>query len=44
MLREHRMRSLVGFALNVVDPDEAQKIFEYLKQMDDLAEIQEGPA
>lgn len=34
----------VGFALNVVDPVEAQKIFEYLKQMDDLAEIQEGPA
>ena len=31
----------VGFALNVVDEAEAQKIFEYLKQMDELSEIQE---
>ena len=32
----------VGFALNVVDPAEAQKIFEYLAEMDALAEAQEG--
>jgi len=30
----------VGFALSRVDEDEAQKVFEYLKQMDELGEIQ----
>ena len=34
----------VGFALSRVDEDEAQKIFEYLKRMDELGELQEaGP-
>jgi len=32
----------VGFALSRVDEDEAQKVFEYLKQMDELAELKEG--
>jgi hydrogenase expression/formation protein HypC len=32
----------VGFALSRVDEVEAQKIFEYLKQMDELAELKEG--
>jgi hydrogenase expression/formation protein HypC len=31
----------VGFALNRVDEDEAQKVFEYLKQMEELAEPEE---
>ena len=31
----------VGFALNKVDEDEAQKVFEYLKQMGELGEIEE---
>lgn len=31
----------VGFALTVVDEEEAVKVFEYLKQMDDLAELKE---
>lgn len=29
----------VGFALSVVDPDEAQKVFEFLKSMNELDEI-----
>jgi len=29
----------VGFALSKVDEDEAQKVFEYLKQMGELAEL-----
>ena len=29
----------VGFALNVIDEEEAHKVFEYLKQMDELAEL-----
>jgi hydrogenase expression/formation protein HypC len=32
----------VGFALSKVDEDEAQKVFEYLRQMDELAELKEG--
>jgi len=32
----------VGFALSKVDEAEAQKIFEYLKQMDELGELKEG--
>lgn len=32
----------VGFALNKVDEVEARKVFEYLKQMDELAELKEG--
>ena len=31
----------VGFALSRLDEDEAQKIFEYLKQMEELGEIEE---
>ena len=34
----------VGFALSKVDEAEAQKVFEYLKRMDELAELKEsGP-
>jgi hydrogenase expression/formation protein HypC len=29
----------VGFALSKLDEEEAQKVFEYLKQMDELAEF-----
>ncbi len=29
----------VGFALSIVDPIEASKIFEYLKQMGELEEL-----
>ena len=32
----------VGFALSKVDEDEAHKVFEYLKQMEELGELQEG--
>jgi hydrogenase expression/formation protein HypC len=32
----------VGFALSKVDEDEAQKVFEYLKQMEELGELREG--
>lgn len=31
----------VGFALSKLDEDEAEKVFEYLRQMDDLAELKE---
>jgi hydrogenase expression/formation protein HypC len=29
----------VGLALSVVDPDEAERVFEYLREMDELAEL-----
>ena len=32
----------VGFALSKVDEDEAHKVFEYLKQMEELSELKEG--
>ena len=32
----------VGFALSIVDEVEAQKVFEYLRQMDDFAELKEA--
>jgi hydrogenase expression/formation protein HypC len=32
----------VGFALSRLDEDEAQKIFEYLKQIEELGELQAG--
>jgi len=32
----------VGFALSVVDEAEARKVFEYLEQMGELAELKEG--
>ena len=31
----------VGFALSIVDEAEAQQVFEYLRQMDELAELQD---
>ena len=31
----------VGFALNVLDEAEAHQVFEYLRQMGDLAELEE---
>ena len=32
----------VGFAISRLDENEAQKVFEYLKQMEDLGELKEG--
>jgi hydrogenase expression/formation protein HypC len=32
----------VGFALSRLDEEEANKVFEYLKQMDDLSELKES--
>jgi len=32
----------VGFALSRLDEDEAQKVFEYLKQIEELGELQEN--
>lgn len=32
----------VGFAISVVDQAEAQQVFEYLKQMDELQELDAG--
>ncbi|HMO51737.1 MAG TPA: HypC/HybG/HupF family hydrogenase formation chaperone [Kiritimatiellia bacterium] len=32
----------VGFALSVVDAEEAAQVFDYLKQMDELNELHEG--
>lgn len=34
----------VGFALNTVDESEAMKVFEYLKEMDELSELEAPPA
>jgi hydrogenase expression/formation protein HypC len=34
----------VGFALSRVDEEEAQKIFEYLKEMEELGDLKEGGA
>jgi hydrogenase maturation factor len=34
----------VGFALSVVDEAEANQVFEYLRQMDELQELEESPA
>jgi hydrogenase expression/formation protein HypC len=33
----------VGFALSTLDEQEAHRVFEYLQQMDDLAELSETP-
>jgi hydrogenase expression/formation protein HypC len=33
----------VGFALSVVDETEANRIFDYLRQMDELAELEKPP-
>jgi hydrogenase expression/formation protein HypC len=32
----------VGFAISVVDESEANTVFEYLREMDELAELKEG--
>jgi hydrogenase expression/formation protein HypC len=32
----------VGFALSRLDENEAKKVFEYLKEMDELAELKDG--
>jgi hydrogenase expression/formation protein HypC len=32
----------VGFALNVIDEKEAVKVFEYLKEIDGLEELNDG--
>ena len=32
----------VGFALSRVDEDEAHKVFDYLKQMEELGELKDG--
>ncbi len=34
----------VGFAISTVDEKEAGKVFEYLKQMDELQELEAGEA
>ena len=31
----------VGFAISLVDEQEAQRVFEYLKEMDELRELEE---
>lgn len=33
----------VGFALSVIDEEEAHKIFEHLREMQELGEIEEQP-
>jgi len=32
----------VGFAISIVDEDEANTVFEYLREMDELADLKEG--
>lgn len=34
----------VGFAISTVDEAEARQVFEYLREMGDLAELEEGGA
>jgi hydrogenase expression/formation protein HypC len=34
----------VGFALSIVDEAEAQQVFEYLRQMEDLSELESSSA
>jgi hydrogenase expression/formation protein HypC len=34
----------VGFAISLVDEQEAQRVFEYLKEMDELRELEETEA
>ena len=34
----------VGFALSIVDEAEAQQVFEYLREMGELAELKEATA
>jgi len=32
----------VGFAINTIDEEEANKVFEYLRQIQELGELEEG--
>lgn len=32
----------VGFAINTIDEEEAQKIFQYLKEMDELTDLEDN--
>jgi hydrogenase expression/formation protein HypC len=32
----------VGFAISVIDEEEAREVFEYLRKMDELAELEEN--
>ncbi len=32
----------VGFAISILDPLEAQRVFEYLQQMDELGELEDA--
>lgn len=32
----------VGFAINTIDEEEAKKVFEYLRQIEELGELEEG--
>jgi len=32
----------VGFAINTIDEEEANKVFQYLREMGDLAEMEDG--
>ena len=32
----------VGFAISIIDEEEAQQVFEYLRQMGELAELEES--
>jgi len=34
----------VGFAISTLDEQEAQEVFEYLRQMDELRELEPGSA
>ncbi len=34
----------VGFAISIVDEEEARQVFEYLRQMGDLADLEAGEA
>jgi hydrogenase expression/formation protein HypC len=34
----------VGFAISLVDRQEAARVFEYLREMDELRELDVGPA
>jgi hydrogenase expression/formation protein HypC len=31
----------VGFAINIIDEEEAQKVFQYLKEMNELDDLEE---
>jgi hydrogenase expression/formation protein HypC len=33
----------VGFAISTIDEAEAREVFEYLRQMDELADLEENP-